>query len=397
VQAFQAIGQRIALMNADQCETDRVTEHTRLVLEKARALGFDAVGIVSSSELIDEDFARYEQFLARGYHGDMGYLEEHRDARRSWNTNAILDGAQSLICVALKYRRHDEQEDPELAKRIARYARGQDYHGFLVRKLRKLAAFVRRLGSAETPIDARPLCDTAPMLERAWAVRAGLGFVGKNGLLIVPGQGSFVLLGEVATTLTLAPSRRASASVLAKTHRDVHSALSLEAHPQDGATTGTATATATDRPERDESAPRCGSCRLCLDACPTEAFPEAFVLDARKCIAYLTIETRSPVDETLSAQIPPRLFGCDDCQLVCPFNRGRDAFRTAPLGFAPLPRWRDVTLEDFLNLGNWPSLSEGTPVRRAMPEGMQTNARRLLEAERDKSRPEEHATHRSDH
>jgi epoxyqueuosine reductase len=387
-------------MNATNGETDRVAEHTRLVLEKARALGFDAVGIVSSSEPIDEDFARYEQFLARGYHGDMGYLEEHREARRSWNTNAILEAAQSLICVAMKYRRHDEQEDPELAKRIARYARGQDYHGFLVRKLRKLAAFVRRLGTPEAPIDARPLCDTAPMLERAWAVHAGLGFVGKNGLLIVPGQGSFVLLGEVATTLTLTPSKKASTPVQVPNH--MHPTSSAGARSQEAATPATVMATVPNRPERDEGASRCGSCRLCLDACPTDAFPEPFVLDARKCIAYLTIETRSPVDETLSAQIPPRLFGCDDCQLVCPFNRARDAFRTAPLGFAPLPRWREITLEDFLNLDNWATLSEGTPVRRAMAEGMQANARRLLDAERsrsersrndlDKRAPDDHAT-----
>ena len=192
----------------------------------------------------------------------MGYLADAREARRRLDTDAILEGARSVICVAERYVRGGAPPG-EAGKRgrgwsrvvqaIARYARGHDYHNHLRRRLRKLAAFVRTLGEG---VEARPICDDAPVLERAWAARAGLGFVGKNGLLIAPGVGSFVLLGEVVTTLALLP----------------------------------------DTP----MAERCGSCTLCLDACPTGAFDAPFVLDPRRCISYLTIELRGPDARTAS-------------------------------------------------------------------------------------------------
>src|SRR5262249_18003347 len=148
---------------------------------------------------------------------------------------------------------------------IARYARGRDYHNGVRKKLRRLAAFVRGLGA-----DARPLIDDAPILERAWAARAGLGFVGKNGMGIVPGTGSLLALGEGVTTLALTP----------------------------------------DTPI-DE---RCGTCTRCLDACPTHAFTRPFVLDARRCVSYLTIEKRGAIEDSLREGVGEHLFGCDDCQ-----------------------------------------------------------------------------------
>ena len=191
----------------------------------------------------------------------------------------ILPGAKSVVCVARRYARPraEEADDPETARAIARYARGRDYHNGVRKKLRQLAAFLRRLGTDDAPVHARPLVDDAPILERAWAARAGLGFVGKNGLLIVPGQGSLVLLGEVVTTLALTPD--------------------------------------SPMPER------CGACTRCLDACPTHAFVRPFVLDPRRCVAYLTIEQRGPVPEELREGVGEHLFGCDDCQTVCPFNQ----------------------------------------------------------------------------
>jgi epoxyqueuosine reductase len=151
------------------------------------------------------------------------------------------------------------------------------------------------------------MVDDAPVLERAWAARAGLGFVGKNGLLIVPGQGSFVLLGEVVTTLALTP----------------------------------------DTP----MAERCGSCVRCLQACPTQAFERPFVLDARKCIAYLTIEHRSAIPEDLRELVGSHLFGCDDCQTACPFNAsGRPRDGAATRAFAPHARWHETELVDLLSL-----------------------------------------------
>jgi epoxyqueuosine reductase len=311
-------------------------EYSDVIRQKALALGFDAVGFARADEPLTDDFVRYEEFLDAGYHGSMAYLADNREVRRTLDTDAILLGAKSIICVAMKYRRKDEEQDSELAQSIARYARGGDYHNFMVRKLRKLAAFIRKLDATSGKAEARPVCDTAPLLERAWAARAGLGFVGKNGLLIVPKQGSFVMLGEVLTTLELLPGTKME-------HR-------------------------------------CGSCTLCLDACPTKAFPKPFVLDARKCISYLTIESRAEEPSPLDDQIAPHLFGCDDCQTVCPFNRGEQTRRALPLGFEPLPRWSEVTLEAFLDRSRWHELSSGTPLKRAHPEGMERNARRLLAA-----------------
>jgi epoxyqueuosine reductase len=320
------------------------------VRAQARALGFDAVGIARAGPevAIDRDFERYGAFVDAGMHGEMAFLERHRDARARLDTDAILEGARSIVCVARRYQRPAEQErrDPELARAIARYARGRDYHGFLRNRVRRLATFVRSLGTSAQPVRARPLCDEEPLLERAWAVRAGLGFIGKNGVLIVPGVGSMVLLGEVVTTLELEESVPA--------------------------------------PPPLPSPERCGSCTRCLEACPTQAFVGPFVLDARRCISYLTIEHRTAIAPELRPAMGEHLFGCDDCQTVCPFNAGMAA--RAPLDesdgdpFAPLERWSRVRLEELLALdeGGWRALSEGTPLKRAGRLGLARNAAIVL-------------------
>ncbi len=321
-------------------ERDVVDVRESIVAE-ARRLGFDAVGIARADRPLDADFARYEAFVDQGMHGTMEWLARSRDARRRLDGEEILAGAKSVICLARKYGRpaNEEDEDPELARSIARYARGRDYHNGVRKKLRTLAKYVRRLGTEAEPVHARPLCDEEPVLERAWAARAGLGFVGKNGLLIVPGVGSLVLLGEVVTTLSLEP----------------------------------------DSPIPE----RCGACTRCLDACPTAAFVEPFVLDARRCIAYLTIESRDAMAEPLREGVGTHLFGCDECQTVCPFN----ARARAPAGtgrsltppdarFDPLPRWSDMTFRDLLALDDaaFDTLRQGSPVGRATRIGLARNA-----------------------
>lgn len=309
------------------------------IVARAQELGFDAVGIARADVPLDADFARYEAFIADGKHGEMGWMVDPSEIRRRVDTSAILEGARSVICLARSYARSDasEQEDPATARMVARYARGRDYHNGLRKKLRKLAAYVRTLAPGA---QARPLCDEEPILERAWAARAGLGFVGKNGLLIVPGTGSFVLLGEVVTTLAIEPSAPI--------------------------------------PER------CGSCRLCLDACPTDAFVAPFVLDPRRCIAYLTIEQRTqPIEAELAVGLgPDHLFGCDDCQTVCPFNRkGRNVAQRGDTDarFVPDGRWQ-LSLEDllFLDEAGFDRLRQGSPVGRATREGLARNAAVLL-------------------
>jgi epoxyqueuosine reductase len=309
------------------------------VKQKARELGFDAVGFARADAPLAEDHARYRSFLAAGMHGTMQYLADHAEARRRVDTDDILPGAKTVVCVARRYRRDAAAEatDPPAARRVARYARGHDYHNVVRRKLRRLAAFLRTLGTDAAPVHARPMCDDVPVLERAWAARAGLGFVGKNGLLIVPGDGSFVLLGEVVTTLALPP----------------------------------------DTP----MAERCGTCTRCLDACPTQAFARPFVLDPRRCVAYLTIELRGPIPEDLRSGVGEHLFGCDDCQTVCPFNGGsrpRDAASTRT--FEPLPLWTEMTEAALLELDDaaWETLTLGSPIKRAELAGMARNAAVVL-------------------
>jgi epoxyqueuosine reductase len=307
---------------------------SREVVARAHALGFDAVAVTRADVSLEEEHARLVEWLGEGRHGTMRWLEEGAEARRRLDGEAVLPGARSVVCVARRYRRDpsEEAEDPPLARRLARYARGQDYHNVLRKKLRRLAVWLRGL---EPGAAARPLLDEEPVLERAWAARAGLGFIGKNGMLIVPGLGSMVLLGEVVTSVVLAPTG--------------------ERIPE-----------------------RCGACTACLDACPTDAFVRPFVLDARRCVSYLTIEHRGEIDPALEPRLGSWIFGCDDCQTACPFNAsGRRTRDVRP--FEPLPRWRSLGLADLLRLGapggpSWQETSLGTPLHRATAEGLARNA-----------------------
>jgi epoxyqueuosine reductase len=302
-----------------------MTELDDAVRRRAEALGFDRIGFASAVEALEPDFSRYEAFIDANMHGKMAYLADAREARRRLDTDAILEGAKSIICVAERYAGRKSGAEG-VASGIARYARGSDYHNHLRRRLRRLAAFVRTLAEGTR---ARPMSDNAPVLERAWAARAGLGFIGKNGLLIAPGLGSFVLLGEVVTTLALTPGV--------------------------------------------PMAERCGSCTLCLDACPTSAFDQAFVLDPRRCVSYLTIELRGAMPEELRPGVGEHLFGCDECQDVCPYNRS--AGETKPR-YLPFERWERASLEElaFLDDASYEALAQGSPVKRATREGLARNA-----------------------
>ena len=287
---------------------------------------------------LEAEHARYVAFLADGMHGTMQYLADEAEVRRRLDTRHVLAGARTIVVVARSYRRDEASlaADPPVARGVARYARGHDYHNVVRRPLRRLAAFLRTLHGDGPPVRARPMCDDVPVLERSWAARAGVGFLGKNGMLIVPGCGSYVLLGEVVTTLELPP----------------------------------------DAPVGD----RCGSCTRCLEACPTEALVRPFVLDARRCVAYLNIELRGPVPEDLRRGVGERLFGCDDCQTVCPWNRGAPASGARTGTFEPLPMWSWLTEAGLLRLdeAQWSALSTGSPVKRAGLVGLARNAALVL-------------------
>jgi epoxyqueuosine reductase len=341
--------ERVSFSDHDLGDEERERILTARVKSEARRLGFDVVGVARADVSLDRDIERYEAFIAAKRHGEMGWLARNPDVRARLDGDGVLRGAKSVVCVARRYQRAPEQEanDPKTAQSIARYARGRDYHGFLRRRVRLLAKFLRGLGTPESPVRARPLCDDAPILERAWAARAGLGFVGKNGMLIVPGVGSMVLLGEVVTTLRLE----------------------------------------TGSPMTE----RCGACARCLDACPTDAFVAPFVLDARRCISYLTIEHRGVVPVELRESMGTHLFGCDDCQTVCPFNAGSGA--RAPLvdrdggPFASLERWSRVRLEELLTMDEaaWRELVQGSPLKRAGRIGLARNAAIVLGNRGDRS------------
>ncbi len=249
-----------------------------MIAALARELGFARAAIVPIEP--PRRHALYTSWLASGHAGEMAYLAtpEHTGARADLRT--LLASARALIVVALAYDRADPiPQDRLLRGRIARYARGEDYH--LVMRDRLVVLADRLASELGTPVASRPCVDSAPVLEREWAERGGLGFVAKNTMLIAPGAGSYIVLGELLVDAELAPT-------------------SPETAPK----------------------PRCGSCRSCLDACPTGAFVDAYLLDARRCISYLTIEHHGVIPRELRASIGTWVFGCDVCQEVCPFNAG---------------------------------------------------------------------------
>lgn len=297
-----------------------------MVRARAHALGFHRVGVAPAAPL-DEDLARLRAWLDAGRHGEMHWLAEEPEARADVTHAKVLPGARSVVVCALAYHRGDERS-PLADGEIARYARGRDYHNFLRKRLRKLAAWMRATFGAQ----AAPLVDTSPILERAWAQRAGVGFVGKNGMVIAPGLGSYVLLGEVVTDLALAP----------------------------------------DAPMTE----RCGACTRCLDGCPTRAFAAPWVLDARRCVSYLTIELRGEIPHALREGIGDRVLGCDVCQEVCPYNRTAPPPAESTRDFAHDGRWSGHDLATLLALDEeaFARLTEGSPAARPGREGLARNA-----------------------
>ena len=250
------------------------------ITELAKELGFHRAAIVPIEA--PRRHALYTSWLADGHAGGMAYLASPEHVGPRGDLRALLDSAKTLVVVALAYDRVDPIPATALTGRIARYARGEDYHLVLRDRLVALADRIAQdLGHA---VATRPCVDTAPVLEREWAERGGLGFVAKNTMLIAPGLGSYAVLGELLIDAELP---------------------------------ATAPPTIEDVPK-----PRCGKCTACLDACPTRAFVDAYTLDARRCISYLTIEHHGILPRELRPLIGTWIFGCDVCQEVCPFNAG---------------------------------------------------------------------------
>jgi epoxyqueuosine reductase len=294
--------------------------------ERAHALGFDLCG-VARAETVDE-LARLPEWLARGFGGRMTYL--NRSARVRADVRRWLPSARSVVVVAALYQtdhRHHVEMTGRGRARIARYAWGDDYHDHLGRRLDALADWMRRQAGAG--FEARWCVDDGPVQEKVWAARAGVGWVGKNTCVISPDLGSWILLGALACNVELEP----------------------------------------DAPALDQ----CGACRQCLDACPTGALVEPYVLDARRCLSYLTIEIRGAIPEAQRRDLGAHIFGCDICQDVCPRNAGVPFARDAC--WQPRPALAEATLADL-----WQQDDEaltaaiaGTALRRAGVIGLRRN------------------------
>ncbi len=306
--------------------------------DAALALGFVRVGFARV-----EPFARgaraLDSWLKEGHNGEMAYMAAH-PGRAS--PASLLDEARSLVVVALPYAKerpsgHDDAPPHGL---VARYAQGADYHTVLGRKLRQLAEEAAAL--AGRPVLARPCVDSAPLLEREAAARAGVGFIAKSTMCIVPGVGSYVLLGELLLDVELTY----------------------------------------DAPAKS----RCGSCQACLSACPTGAFVDAFVLDARRCISYLTIELRGPIPRELRSKVGTWVFGCDICQQVCPFNASPKP-RPAAAELTARPALTLPVLTELLHLGaaGYRKLVRGTALSRVSRWQLARNAAVALGNARDPS------------
>jgi epoxyqueuosine reductase len=306
----------------------------------AAELGFVRSGI-ARAEPLGDDAERLRAWLAAGFHGGMAFMARSASVRPDPAHADMLPSARSVIALAAACPAPPPATAaaPRLAPgKVARYAHGRDYHNVLRSKLRPLLRLLRGAGHT-----ARGTVDAMPLLERAWAQRAGVGFIGKNSCLIVPGLGSHVMLAAIVTSAEL--------------------------------------------PADDAMRERCGECRACLDGCPTKAFVAARTLDARRCISYLTIEHRGPIAHELQPAIGDWLFGCDACQDVCPYNRTSEREPGMPGLDAPRA-WHALDAEQLLQLDDAAlhALTEGSPLRRPGVEGLRRNAAIVLENARARCR-----------
>ena len=295
--------------------------------QRALFEGFNKVGIVGAESLADEG-RRLKEWLARGHHGEMRWMA--RDVHKRIDPHEIFPQARSVVVVALNYfTPHQHQQTPATGK-VSRYAWGDDYHDVVKEKLLSLLSWIKE----QEPLAEGKVCvDIQPTMDKAWAVRAGLGWLGKHSNVITPEHGSWVFIGELLLNLELE-----------------HDSERIQDH--------------------------CGTCTLCIDACPTAAITEPYVVDSNKCISYATIELRAP-ELPAEMDMAGWLYGCDVCQDVCPWNRFEQP--TNEIRFEPRAGNVDVELDEILELNpeTYAARYRGSAMKRAKLAGLQRNARAL--------------------
>jgi len=299
------------------------------IKQKALDLGFDACGICRATESGEEE--RYMQWLQDHWQGGMGYMERNIDKRL--DPRLLVEGARSIISVALNY--YPPVKLPGKVPQFAYYAYGKDYHEVVREKLRCLFEWIRE---RVPDVTGRYFSDSAPVLERFWAARAGLGFIGKNTLLIIPGKGSYFFLGELIIDIEL----------------DY------------------------DEPVTEN----CGDCTRCLRSCPTNAIEEPYRLNATRCISYQTIENKGEIAPEIVPNLRNNVYGCDICQKVCPWNR--DAMSHNIPEFMPSDAFLKLDLEQIMEMDEdrWNHIFRQTAVKRAKLSGLKRNASAISKSRR---------------
>ena len=296
------------------------------IKKHAYNLGFDACGICKVSGVEAEQQQSFKSWIGNSFHADMDYMARNEEKRL--DPALLVEGACSMVCVALNY--YPSVKQPEEYPQFAYYAYGRDYHEVVKEKLNRLFDYIK---TEEPSTLGRAFVDTAPILEHYWAAKAGLGFIGKNSLLIIPKKGSYFFLGELIVNLDLEYDEPLTSS--------------------------------------------CGNCTRCMDACPTKAIVKPKIVDAGKCISYQTIENKGKIDEAVVAGLNNRFYGCDICQQVCPYNRYARPHTTKE--FSPDQLFLDLSIDRLENLTveEYQQIFRGSAVKRAKYSGLKRNLEAL--------------------
>ncbi|HEY5886013.1 MAG TPA: tRNA epoxyqueuosine(34) reductase QueG [Pyrinomonadaceae bacterium] len=320
----------IPVARIDETHNAHQSRPSELIKEQAQRLGFEKVGIVPAAPLVEEE-SRLRTWLESNYHGNMTWMARHPEMRT--DPRVLFPGALSVVVVTLNYYTDAEHSSSPQTGKISRYAWGDDYHDVLSTKLKSLLSWIQE----QFPGAQGKVCvDIQPMMDKAWAQRAGLGWIGKHTNLITPEYGSWVFIGELILNIDL----------------DYDTG-----HVED----------------------HCGTCTLCIDACPTQAITEPYVVDSNKCISYATIELREPtIPDEIGERLEGWLYGCDICQDVCPWNRFEQV--SSERRFQPREGNVNADLSQVMSLAHdeYVERFRGSAMKRAKLAGLQRNARTLL-------------------